>query len=66
MALYLYLQDFDQAQKAMDVLLKSDFSDPYLATKKADVEQLKQAIAGKNTQNIQVKDIKKNIPVRLG
>lgn len=65
-ALYLYLQDFDQAQKAMDVLLKSDFSDPYLATKKADIEQLKQAIANKNTHTIQVKDIKKSIPVRLG
>lgn len=65
-ALYLYLQDFGQAQKAVDALLKSDFSDPYFATKKEDIKQLKQAIADKNSQHIQIKDIKKSIPVRLG
>lgn len=65
-AIYLYLQDFGQAQKAMDALLKSDFLDPYLATKKGDIEHLKQAIADKNARNIQIKDIKKSIPMRLG
>ncbi|WP_293902961.1 thioredoxin family protein [Sphingobacterium sp. UBA5670] len=63
--LYYYLQDFNQATKAVTALLKADLSAPYLSMQKKDFMALKDAIDKKNSNLFQAKDIKKNIPFNL-
>ncbi|WP_426790230.1 thioredoxin family protein [Sphingobacterium sp. WOUb80] len=63
--LYYYLQDFNQATKAVTALLKADLSAPYLSMQKKEFIALKDAIDKKNSNLFQAKDIKKNIPFNL-
>ncbi|WP_084823211.1 thioredoxin family protein [Sphingobacterium sp. Ag1] len=63
--LYYYLQDFNQATKAVTALLKADLSPAYLSTQKKEFIALKDAIDKKNSTQFQAKDIKKIIPLNI-
>lgn len=63
--LHFYVGDYQKASTGVDILLKSDLSNPYYKVKKADLESLQTAIAKKEPKLFEAKNMEKVIPFRL-